>query len=165
MRKELYTGIFLEKKKFKKSQSYYYFTTPKISILIPKINNKYLVVSQKRIPINSITYEFPGGLVDKGKSSSKIACDELFEETGYISLKKPKKFLSIHPDPGRLNCSYECFFTDELKKYGRPEKGIKLHFFKENQILKLIKQKKFSHSCHISAFLFLKSQKIYLSDK
>ena len=45
MRKELYTGIYLEKKKFKKSQSYYYFTTPKISILIPKINNKFGIIN------------------------------------------------------------------------------------------------------------------------
>ena len=34
----------------------------------PLIKNKFLVVSQKRIPINKITYEFPGGIIDKGSN-------------------------------------------------------------------------------------------------
>ena len=54
--KKLYTGISLIEKKFDKNKIYYYLKTPNISIIIAKIKNKFLVVSQKRIPINKITY-------------------------------------------------------------------------------------------------------------
>ncbi|MDC3055303.1 NUDIX hydrolase [Candidatus Pelagibacter sp.] len=165
MKKKLFSEIYLEIKKFKKKQKYFFLSTPKISIIIPKIKNKFIVVSQKRIPINRTIFEFPGGIVDKGKTPMQIAFSELKEETGYISLKKPKKIISFYPDPGRLNCSYECYYTDSLKKIGLPEKGIKLHLLNKRQILHLIQNKKFSHSCHVSAFLYLCNQNKYLSDK
>ena len=37
-------------------------------------------------------------------------------------------------------------------KINNPEKGINLHFFTKNQIIKLIKKKKFVHACHATAF-------------
>ena len=162
---KLYEGIFLKRKAFKKNQFYYYIKTPKISIIIPKIKDKYLVISQNRIPINKITYEFPGGIVDKGQTILQTALKELREETGYCSTKKPVKLISFYADPGRLNCSYNCYFTNKIKKIGLPENGIKIHLLNKFKILNLIKQKKFSHSCHVASFLFLLNQKRYLSDK
>ena len=149
---KLFTGIYLIKKKFKKNQIYYFLKTPKISIIIPIFKDKFLLVSQHRIPINKKTYEFPGGLIDKGQTAKKAAINELYEETGFKSLISPKKFFTIHPDTGRLNCKYECFFTNKIKKINRPEKGINIHFFSKKKILQLIKSGKFTHSCHVAAF-------------
>ena len=165
MRQNLFKQLYLEKKIIKKNQTYFFLTTPKISLIVPKFKDKYLVISQKRIPINTTIYEFPGGSVENNETPQMTAINELKEETGYISKKKPKKFLSIYPDPGRLNCSCECFFTFDIVKIGKPELGIKLHLLSKNQILKLINLKKFSHSCHVSAFLYFINQKKYLSDK
>tara|TARA_B100000282_G_C31527975_1_gene397030 strand:+ start:199 stop:696 length:498 start_codon:yes stop_codon:yes gene_type:complete len=165
MRQNLFKQLYLEKKKIKKNQTYFFLTTPKISLIVPKFKDKFLVISQKRIPINTTIYEFPGGSVENNETPQMTAINELKEETGYISKKKPKKFLSIYPDPGRLNCSCECFFSYDIEKIGKPELGIKLHLLSKNEILKLIKLKKFSHSCHVSAFLYFINQKIYLSDK
>ena len=116
MKKEikLYNGISLVKKKFKKNQIYYYLNTPAISIIIPAIKKKFLVVSQKRIPINKRTFEFPGGLVDKGETAAKSASREMFEETGYKSLNKVSKLVNLYPDPGRLNCEYISFYTKRI---------------------------------------------------
>ena len=112
MRKiKLYSEIYLVKKKFLKNQTYYFLETPNISIIIPQVKKKFLVVSQKRIPINKKTYEFPGGLIDKGDSAIKSAIKELYEETGYKNLSKPKKILTLYPDPGRLKSKYICFVT------------------------------------------------------
>tara|TARA_B100001250_G_C19582254_1_gene692607 strand:- start:309 stop:788 length:480 start_codon:yes stop_codon:yes gene_type:complete len=149
---KLFTGIYLIKKKFKNNQTYYFLKTPKISLVIPIIKDKFLLVSQYRIPINKKTYEFPGGLIDKGQTSKKTAINELYEETGFKSLISPKKFLTIYPDTGRLNCKYECFFTNKIKKFKKPEKGINIHFFSKKKILNLIKNGKFTHSCHVAAF-------------
>ena len=148
----LFPGLSLIKKKFLKNQIYYYLKTPDVALIIPKIKNKYLVVSQKRIPINKITYEFPGGLIDKGDNAKQSAIKELFEETGYQCLDNPKKLIEICPDPGRLDCKYISYLTNKLIKINNPEKGINLHFFTKNQIIKLIKKKKFVHACHATAF-------------
>ena len=151
---KLFTGIYLIKKKILKNQIYYFLKTPKISIMISKVNNKFLVVSQNRIPIGKKLFEFPGGIVDKGQSAKKSAYKELFEETGYRSINTPKKIITLYPDPGRLDCSYEFFFTNKLEKLSRPEKGINVHLFTEKKILKLIKNRKFAHACHVAAFYF-----------
>ena len=48
-------------------------------------NNKFLVISQKRIPINQNNFEFPAGLVDKNETPVETAKRELFEEVGIKS--------------------------------------------------------------------------------
>ena len=150
--KKLFPGISLIEKKFNKNQIYYFLKTPSVAITIAKIKNKFLVVSQKRIPINKITYEFPGGLIDKGSNPKKSAENELLEETGYKNISKLKKIFSIYPEPGRLNCKYHCFFTDRVIRINKPEKGINLHLLSRSQILQLIKKDKFDHACHAYAF-------------
>ena len=157
--KKLYTGISLIEKKFDKNKIYYYLKTPNISIIIAKIKNKFLVVSQKRIPINKITYEFPGGIIDKGSTPLKSAKTELFEETGYKCIGNPKKLGTIYPDPGRLDCKYFCYFTNNIKKKNKPEKGINLQLLTKSQIISLISKKKFSHACHVYAFFSYLSKK------
>ncbi len=151
---KLFTGLYLIKKKFLKNQNYYFLKTPKISMIIPKIKDKFLLISQYRIPVRKKMYEFPGGHIEKGQSAKQTAINELFEETGYKSINVPKKLISIYPDAGRLDSKYEYFFTNKLIKLSIPEKGIKVHLFTKKKILKLIKSGKFSHSCHIAAFYF-----------
>ena len=149
---KLFSGLYLIKKKFLKNQIYYFLKTPKISIIIPIIKNKFLMVSQFRLPINKRTYEFPGGIIDRGQTAKKAAINELYEETGFKSIVSPKKLIILHPDAGRLNCEYECFYTNKIKKINKPEKGINIHFFSKKKILQLIKSGKFTHSCHVAAF-------------
>ena len=151
-KKYLFPRIFLIEKKFKKSQIYYYLKTPDISVMIATIKGKYLVVSQKRIPINKITYEFPGGIIDEGISPADSALNELFEETGYKCTGKPIRLLSLYPDPGRLDCKYFSFYSNQIIKVNKPEKGIKLHLLSKKQILLLIKKNKFHNACHVANF-------------
>ena len=151
--KKLYTGISLIEEKFNKNQIYYYLKTPNVSIIISKTKNKFLIVSQKRIPIDKITFEFPGGAIDKGINAKLAAKKELFEETGYKCNGKIEKILSIYPEPGRLKCKYFCFFTNSIKKINLPEKGINLHLFSKEKILNLIYKNKFEHATHAYAFL------------
>lgn len=67
---------------------------PKIVTMICKSkNNKYLIITQPRVPLNKIVVEFPSGLVDKGESVEDAALRELKEETGYDG-----KILSIGPE-------------------------------------------------------------------
>ena len=62
---KLSNGIKLINKKFKKNEYYHYFDCPDLSVVIPKFRNRYILVSQKRIPINKKNYEFPSGMIEK----------------------------------------------------------------------------------------------------
>ena len=159
--KKLYSEIFLVEKKFNKNNIYYYLKTPNNASIIAKYKNRFLVVSQKRIPVNKTIFEFPGGIIEKNISSKKTAINELYEETGYKCVNRPKKLLSIYPDPGRLSCQFVFYFTDKIKKINKPEKGINLHLLSKTQILKLINNQKFSHASHAYAFLsYLNKKKL-----
>ena len=159
--KKLYPEIFLVEKKFNRNKIYYYLQTPNNASIIAKNNNKFLVVSQKRIPINKTIFEFPGGIIEKNTSSKKTAIKELYEETGYKCINSPNKLLSIYPDPGRLDCQFVFYFTDKIKKINKPETGINLHLLTKNQILRLINNQKFSHASHAYAFLsYLNKKKL-----
>ena len=150
---KLTSRIFLINKKFKVNQYYHFLKAPDVTILIPEFKEKFIVITQKREPINKITYEFPGGQIDKNESPVKSSAKELLEETGYKSISKPKKLLDFFLEPGRLSNKVHCFYSKNLTKVRKPEKGMKVKLFSKKQIFNLIKLKKFNSSSHISAFL------------
>ncbi len=149
---KLSAGITLINKKFKKNQHYHYFSEPNNSLIIPILNKKFLIVEQKREPINKKNFEFPMGWIDKKEKPYVAASRELFEETGYKTLVKPKNLLLFHADPGRNSRLTYCFYTKNLKKIRRPEKKINIYFKSVKQIINLIKSKKFNSASHIAAF-------------
>tara|TARA_Y100000590_G_scaffold88045_1_gene98858 strand:- start:180 stop:665 length:486 start_codon:yes stop_codon:yes gene_type:complete len=150
--KKLFSRLKLIKKKYKKKQFYYFFKIPNVSLMVPLINNKFLIVAQKREPINKTNLEFPCGWVDKDETPSKAAAREMLEETGYKSLIKPRKLIEFYEEPGRMNSKAICFFTNKLKKIKKGEKGIKCQLVSKKKLIRLIENKKFNNGSHIAAF-------------
>ena len=150
---KLTSRISLINKKFKKNQYYHFLKTPEVSIIIPIIKDKFLLVSQKREPINKISFEFPSGQIDKGESPIKSSTRELLEETGYKAYNA-KKLISFYSEAGRLSTKNYCFYTKKINKISKKEKGINIHLYSKNKIINLIKQNRFSNSPHIAAFFF-----------
>ncbi len=152
---KLTNQISLINKKFKKKEFYHYFKTSNLSLVIAKIKNKYIVVSQKRVPINKINYEFPSGIVEKNETTLRSAQKELTEETGYKSRSKLIKIIAFCTEPGRLTTKITGYYTKNLIKISKPEKGIKVHLLSQNDIFKLILKQRFNNSSHIAMFLYL----------
>jgi len=157
MKKKIYlsSGIYLINKKFKKNEYYHYFIEPNNVIVVPKFKDKYIIVRQKREPINKMNYEFPMGWVDKNEKTINAAKRELAEETGYKSLDKPKKIKTFYADPGRGSRTCFCYYVDNLKRVPTPEKGIKIFFKTANQLIKMINNGKFNNASHIAAFYLI----------
>ena len=151
---KLTSGITLINKKFKKREFYHYFEEPNNVIIIPKINNHFILVKQKREPIDIKNYEFPMGWIDKGESPSAAAKRELLEETGYKSKKKLQKAFEFFADPGRGNRKCFCYYTNNLSKISKPEKNIQVFLKTTKEIIKMINIRKFNNSAHIAAFFF-----------
>ena len=156
----LSSRIFLINKPFKKKEFYHYLKTPELSLVIPEVmKGKFLIVSQKREPINKVNYEFPSGIIDKNESPKNAAVRELFEETGFKLVEKPKKIFSFYSEPGRLITKNYCFYSNKLIRRRKPEKGIKIHFFTLKEIENLIKKEKFNSASHIAAlYYYLKTK-------
>ena len=154
VKQKLTTGITLINKKYKINEFYHYLHEPSNVILIPKINNFFLIVEQKRVPINKKNFEFPSGWIDKGEKPLESAKRELLEETGYQSVSKPLKLVEFFADPGRGTRSCFCFFSKKIKKKQSPEKDICIFFKTERQIKNLIRKKEFNNAAHIAAFYY-----------
>lgn len=155
MKKKIYLSsrIFLINKKYRKNELYHYIQDPNNVIIIPILKNKkFVLVYQKREPINKKNYEFPMGWIEKGEKPIESAIRELLEETGYQSLIMPKKLLILYPDPGRLSRNIICYYTNRIIKVSKPEKGIKIKYCNKKKIIELIKKNKFNNAAHISAF-------------
>ena len=151
-KQKLSYGITLINQKFKKNEFYHYFDLPNVSITLPIINNKFLIISQKRIPINSFIYEFPSGWIDRDETAINSAKRELLEETGFKTVIELKKILEFYPEVGRMNNKVYAFYTNKLVKVNNPEKGIKNKLVSKNELIKLISKKKFNNSAHIAVF-------------
>lgn len=79
-----------------------------------------IVVLQFRPPINSITVEWPAGLVDADEKPEEAAVRELKEETGYDG-----EVISVSPivaaDPGMTSANMQLCMMEVHLKEGDPE--------------------------------------------
>ena len=157
-RQILTSGITLINKKYKTNEFYHYLEEPNNAIIIPLLGKKFILVKQKREPINKDNIEFPMGWIDKGEKSIDAAKRELLEETGYKSIGEQKKIVEFYPDPGRGTRSSICYYTKKLIKNQKAEKGIKIGLYSKFEIIELIEKKKFNNASHIAAFFFFLSK-------
>lgn len=147
-------NIKLINKPYKKKGYYHFLKTANLSLIVCEIKkDKFVVVSQKRVPVSKVTYEFPSGIIDKGENPLSAACREFYEETGYKISGTPKKIFTINCEPGRLTTKIYCYYSNNIIKKKKSEKGIKIHLLSKDKINKLILKNKFCNASHIASFL------------
>ncbi len=81
---------------------------PKWSTVVPwfmDLNKgpSFVMVRQYRHGSDSVTIEFPAGIVDEGESPKEAALRELEEETGYKPTGKVVELGSVSPNPAFMN--------------------------------------------------------------
>ena len=68
------------------SGDYIIMNAPDWVIVIPEKDNNFLMVKQWRHGEQSLSVEFPGGVIDKNEQPETAAVRELEEETGYSGI-------------------------------------------------------------------------------
>lgn len=99
---------------------YIIFNAPDWVIVIPELDEKFLMVKQWRHGSKCLSVEFPGGVIDKGEDPLTAAVRELKEETGYIA-GKITKLGSVNPNPALFNNQTHIFLAENLTKVSEQE--------------------------------------------
>lgn len=131
-------------------------------IVIPRQNGKLLMVKQWRHGENSLSIEFPGGVIDKGETPEQAAARELLEETGCKALKFTKLGF-CNPNPALFSNHIHVFLAEQLIQTGEQhldhDEFINLLELPEEQLLECIHRPEFSHALMGTAVAFYLSHK------
>ena len=101
-----------------KEGHYVVMDAPDWVIVIPELNGKFLMVKQWRHGNNSLSIEFPGGVINRGEKPEIAANREMEEETGYKAGKLT--YLGCaNPNPALMKNRVHFFAAEELQGRGR----------------------------------------------
>ena len=101
-----------------KEGHYVVMDAPDWVIVIPELNGKFLMVKQWRHGNNSLSIEFPGGVINRGEKPEIAANREMEEETGYKAGKLT--YLGCaNPNPALMKNRVHFFAAEGLQGSGR----------------------------------------------
>ena len=88
------------------------------AIVIPKKEDKFLMVKQWRHGESKLSIEFPGGVIDAGEAPDHAARRELEEETGFKA-GKLTKLGTVNPNPALFSNHVHVYLAEELISTGK----------------------------------------------
>lgn len=97
---------------------YIIMNAPDWVIVIPELDDNFLMVKQWRHGEAALSVEFPGGVIDEGEKADDAARRELEEETGY----KAGKLIdlgSVNPNPALFNNHVHFYLAKDLIATGK----------------------------------------------
>lgn len=131
-------------------------------IVIPEVDGKFLMVKQWRHGENSLSIEFPGGVIDEGEEPLEAALRELKEETGYVA-GKVTKLGQINPNPALFCNKVHVYLAEELKATGSQQlddtEFINYLEIPKEEVIKQMGSAEFCHGLMGTALFFYLQKK------
>ena len=139
-----------------KEGHYVVMDAPDWVIVIPELNGKFLMVKQWRHGNNSLSIEFPGGVINRGEKPEIAANREMEEETGYKAGKLT--YLGCaNPNPALMKNRVHFFAAEELQGSGRQhldeDEYIEYLQVPVEEIYEKIGSEEYPHALMMSALL------------
>lgn len=100
-----------------RSGAYITIDAPDWAAVIPEVDGCFLMVKQWRHGSQSLSLEFPGGVVDPGESPQAGAARELLEETG-CRAQSLVHLGSVSPNPALFTNQFHVFLARGLEAAG-----------------------------------------------
>ncbi len=88
------------------------------AMVIPELDGDFLMVRQWRHSSESMTLEFPGGVVDRGEEPAEASRRELLEETGFEA-GELKHLGTCYPNPALFKNRFHVFLARDLVATGK----------------------------------------------
>lgn len=148
-----------------KNGNFIVLDAPDWCVVIPEIENDFLMVKQWRHGENHLSIEFPGGVIEKDELPEKAAARELLEETGY----KASEMISLgkaNPNPAIMSNHIHFFTAKNLIATGEQhlDKDEYVNYLRipKNEVYKNFGNEDYQHALMMSALLrYLMYEKFY----
>lgn len=139
-----------------KTGNFVVLDAPDWCVVIPEIENDFLMVKQWRHGENHLSIEFPGGVIEKGEEPEKAAARELLEETGY----KAGKMISLgkaNPNPAIMSNHIHFFAAKDLAPTGEQhlddDEYVNYMRIPKSEVCKNFGNAEYPHALMMSALL------------
>jgi ADP-ribose pyrophosphatase len=126
-----------------------------VNIIPITTNGEIILVEQYRHGTDEITFEIPGGVMNRDERPLESAKRELREETGYFSdnwidLGKVDVNPAFMTNSCHVFLAKDCVLKNEQDL--DPLEEINVHLFSENKLEKMIIEQKIKHSLVVAGF-------------
>lgn len=126
------------------------------ALVVAEKDDKLVLVKQWRHGENSLSVEFPGGVIDPGETPMEAAYRELREETGFIA-GKMTHLGSFNPNPALFSNHVHFFLAEDLTPTGIQDLDndelINYIEVSKNEVLELAGTEQFPHALMGTALL------------
>lgn len=123
-----------------------------VNCIIITADEKLVLIKQYRYPVNKITYELPGGLIEKGEDPMQAALWEMQEETGYSS-NNIELILTVAPNPALQNTTAYFYLVTNAVKTKQQQfdefEEVEVELFDKLAIQKLLSSNSMQHGVQI----------------
>ena len=99
-------------------EDYLAIEAPDWVIVAAETDGQFVLVRQWRHGEDRLTWEFPGGVMDKGETPEETARRELLEETGF-KIGKLTLLGKASPNPALFKNHLYCFLAEDLTQTGQ----------------------------------------------
>ena len=142
------------------TKEYFYIVFgEKTGVLVVR-DNAILLVRQYRLLINRLSWEIPGGKIDKQETAQEAAIRECFEETG-IRCRRVTPLMNYHQTLEGVNGFIHLFYTEDFEdehSFKSNEQEVEsIQWVPLGQCLKMIQGGEISDSFSILALLAYKT--------
>lgn len=130
------------------------------AIVIPVIEDTFLMVQQWRHGERALSMEFPGGVIEKDETPAYAAARELKEETGFTA-ENLFELGTMNPNPALMTNHVHIFLAENLVKSGTQSLDADeyVHFYQipKTEVYKNIGTPAYPHALMCAALMLYKN--------
>ncbi|SJZ86353.1 NUDIX hydrolase [Sediminibacterium ginsengisoli] len=124
------------------------------NVIVLTKDERMVFVKQYRYPVDAVTYELPGGIIEKGEEPQQAALREMEEETGYTSADI-SFLMKLSPNPAINNNTAYFYLVRNAEPNGKQQfdafEDLDVVSFSKEEVLSLLRENKIQHGVQVGA--------------